>query len=47
MDLYLRKVIHPQAPENHRVILKDDGMQPLGSSIGSAYDLDEDIVQPK
>ena len=26
MDLYLRKVIHPQAHENYRVILKlDDG----------------------
>jgi hypothetical protein len=26
MDLYLRKVMHPQARDNYRVILKDDGI---------------------
>ena len=32
MDLYLRKVIHPQAGENCRVILKDeDGEFEIGS----------------
>jgi len=33
MDLYLRKVIHPQAQENYRVILKDDDCQEI--EIGS------------
>jgi len=33
MDLYLHKVIHPQAPENYRVILKDDDCQEI--EIGS------------
>jgi hypothetical protein len=27
MDLYLRKVIHPQAIDNYRVLLKDDGLE--------------------
>jgi hypothetical protein len=32
MDLYLRKVIHPQAHENYRVILKcEDGEFEIGS----------------
>ena len=32
MDLYLRKVIHPQAGENYRVILKcEDGDFEIGS----------------
>jgi hypothetical protein len=32
MDLYLRKVIHPQTHENYRVILKrDDGEVEIGS----------------
>jgi hypothetical protein len=25
--LYLRKVIHPQARDNYRVVLKDDGLE--------------------
>jgi hypothetical protein len=29
--LYLRKEIHPQAHENYRVILRDDGLE-IGSS---------------
>jgi len=33
MDLYLRKVIHPQAQENYRLILKDDDGQEI--EIGS------------
>ena len=32
MDFYLRKVIHPQAPDNYRVILKcEDGDFEIGS----------------
>ena len=32
MDLYLRKVIHPQAHENYRVVLKrDEGEFEIGS----------------
>ena len=32
MDLYLRKIIHPQAHENYRVILKrEDGEIEIGS----------------
>src|ERR1700756_4406939 len=27
MDLYLRKVIHPQAHDNYPVLLKDDGLE--------------------
>jgi hypothetical protein len=34
MDLYLRKVIHPQAHDNYRVILKDDGLETEIGSIG-------------
>jgi len=34
MDLYLRKVIHPQAHNNTRVILKDDGLDIEIGSIG-------------
>ena len=34
MDLYLRKVIHPQAHDNYRVILKDDGLDVEVGSIG-------------
>jgi len=34
MDLYLRKVIHPQAIDNHRVVLKDDGLELEIGSIG-------------
>ena len=34
MDLYLRKVIHPQARDNYRVILKDDGQEIEIGSIG-------------
>jgi hypothetical protein len=34
MDLYLRKVVHPQAHDNYRVILKDDGIEVEIDSIG-------------
>jgi hypothetical protein len=34
MDLYLRKVIHPQAHDNYRVLLKDDGLELEIGSIG-------------
>jgi hypothetical protein len=27
MDLYLRRVVHPQAHDNYRVILKDDSIE--------------------
>jgi hypothetical protein len=27
MDLFLRKVIHPQARDNYRVIVKDEGLE--------------------
>ena len=39
MDLYLRKVIHPQARDNYRVLLKDDGLEvevgPIGIQHGA------------
>jgi hypothetical protein len=34
MDLYLRKVSHPQAHDNYRVLLKDDGLALEIGSIG-------------
>jgi hypothetical protein len=34
MHLYLRKVIRPQAHDNYRVILKDDGQEIEIGSIG-------------
>ena len=34
MHLYLRKVIHPQAHDNYRVLLKDDGLEIEIGSIG-------------
>jgi hypothetical protein len=34
MDLYLRKVVHPQAHDNYRVVLKDDGLETEVGSIG-------------
>jgi hypothetical protein len=34
MDLYLSKVDHPQAHNNYRVILKDDGQEIEIGSIG-------------
>ena len=34
MDLYLRRVIHPQAYDNYRVILKDGGEEFEVGSIG-------------
>jgi hypothetical protein len=34
MDLFLRKVIHPQARDNYRVLLKDDGLEIEVDSIG-------------
>ena len=36
MELYLRKVIHPQAHDNYRVILKlEDGEFEIGSVFGT------------
>ena len=35
MDLYLRKVIHPQAHDNYRVLLKDDDLETDIGSIGA------------
>jgi hypothetical protein len=37
MDLFLRKVIHPQARDNYRVILKDDGVEIEVGSIGVQF----------
>jgi hypothetical protein len=37
-DLFLRKVIHPQAADNYRVILKDDGTEIEIGSIGVQFD---------
>src|SRR5882672_6914363 len=37
MDLYLRKVIHPQAKDNYRVVLKQDGTEVEIGSIGTAF----------
>ncbi len=34
MDLYLRKVTHPEARKNYRVLLKDDGDEIELGSIG-------------
>ena len=34
MDLFLRKVIHPQAHDKYRVILKGDGVEIEVGSIG-------------
>ncbi|HZR86505.1 MAG TPA: hypothetical protein VFB02_06860 [Bradyrhizobium sp.] len=34
MDLFLRRVIHPQAHDNYRVILKHDGTEFEIGSIG-------------
>jgi hypothetical protein len=34
MDLFLRKVIHPQAHDNYRVVLLDDGDEIEIGSIG-------------
>jgi hypothetical protein len=34
MDLNLRKVLHPQAVDNYRVLLKDDGIEVEVGSIG-------------
>jgi hypothetical protein len=34
MDLFLRKVIHPQAHNNYRVVLKHDGLETEIGSIG-------------
>ena len=38
MDLYLRKVDHPQAHDNYRVIWKDDGDEIEVGSIGVQFD---------
>jgi hypothetical protein len=34
MDLHLRKVLHPQAVDNYRVLLNDDGLEVEVGSIG-------------
>jgi hypothetical protein len=39
MDLYLRKVIHPQARDNYRVILKDDRQEIEIGPIGIQHDI--------
>jgi hypothetical protein len=38
MDLFLRKVIHPQAHDNYRVILKDHGAEIELGSIGVQHE---------
>ena len=38
MDLFLRKVIHPQARDNYRVIVKDEGVDIEVGSIGVQFD---------
>jgi hypothetical protein len=37
MDLFLRKVIHPQAYDNYRVVLKEDGTEIEIGSIGRQF----------
>ena len=50
MNLYLRKVIHPQAHDNYRVILKNDGDEveigSIGIQDGSAWTWSIDTVIP-
>jgi glutamate synthase domain-containing protein 1 len=36
-DLFLRKVVHPQAVDNYRVILKDDETEVEIGSIGTQF----------
>jgi hypothetical protein len=38
MDLFLRKAIHPQADNNYRVIIKDEGAEIELGSIGVQFD---------
>ena len=38
MDLFPRKVIHPQAHENSRVLLQDDGVEIELGSIGVQFE---------
>jgi hypothetical protein len=38
MDLYLRRVIHPQATDSFRVIVKEDGDEIEVGSIGVRFD---------
>jgi hypothetical protein len=38
MDLFLRKVIHPQARDNYRVIVKHDGLEIEVGSIGMQFE---------
>jgi hypothetical protein len=38
MDLYLRKVRHPRAHDNYRVILKEDGLDIEIGSIGVQFE---------
>jgi hypothetical protein len=50
MNLYLRKVVHPQAHENYRVILKLDGDEfeigSIGIQDGAAWAWGIDTVIP-
>ena len=50
MALYLRKVIHPQAHDNYRVILKREGDEveigPIGIQHGAAWRWGIDTVIP-
>jgi hypothetical protein len=38
MELFLRRVIHPQAHDNYRVILKEDGVEIELGSIGVQHE---------
>jgi hypothetical protein len=38
MDLFLRKVIHPQAHDNYRVLVNDDGDEIEIGSIGVQFE---------
>ena len=50
MNLYLRKVVHPQAHENYRVVLKLDGNEfeigSIGIQHGAAWRWGIDTVIP-
>ena len=50
MNLYLRKVVHPQAHDNYRVILKRDGDEveigSIGIQFGAAWAWAIDTVIP-
>jgi hypothetical protein len=38
MDLFLRRVIHPQSRDNYRVVVKDGGDEIEVGSIGVRFD---------